>query len=283
MDADGVVKPWYMHENIYEMLSKLNEWYEKGYLYSEFDTVTYEQAMDFATAERMGAYVTWYNDPIYGSAALVKEDPENPVSWAALNNLTDVPEGGRVAWYSNAPYRVDLTLSSSSTEESAAAALKLIDWMYESTDNYMLATYGIEGTHWEYVDEDKTEFKLADDVSDKYASYYQLSEWYDYDKYPTLVVSDSDYATSQMHKVQEEAESLVCEPDDDWYITYDLSGTAAENLTADAADLIVEAYTRVIKGNYEKADWDNAVQGCWESDGSIRSAVWTEQYSARAK
>lgn len=283
VDEEGVVKPWYMHENIYKMFSKLSEWYEKGYLYSEFDTITYEQAMDFATAERMGAYVTWYNDPIYGSAPLVKDNPDNPVSWAALNNLTDVEEGGRVAWYSNAPYRVDLTLSSSSTEESAASALKLIDWMYQSTDNYMLATYGIEGTHWEYANEEKTEFQLADDVSEKYASFYQLSEWYDTDKYPTLIVSDSDYATSQMYKVQEEAEALICEPDDDWYMTYDLSGTPAENLTADANDLIVEAYTRVIKGNYEQSDWDSVVENCWEMDGSIRSAVWTEQYSARKK
>lgn len=280
VDENGEVKPWYVHEGVYTMLKKLNEWYEKGYLYSEFETLAYEEAMDLATAERIGVYACWYNDPIYGSASLVEEDPSNPVSWTALNVLTDVPEGGRAAWYSNPEYRIQLSLSSTSSPDAAEAALRLVDWIYESVDNYMLVTYGIEGVHWEYVDEEKTQFRYLEGAGDKYASFFQFSEWYDSSIFPSLVVEESDYAKFQMQKVQNEANALEMYPADDWFMTYDLTDTAAADLTSEATDWIKEAAIKVIKGDYNEEDWNRVVEECWETDGSIRSEVWTEQYNA---
>ena len=60
----------------------------------------------------------------------------------------------------------------------------------------------------------------------------------------------------------------------------DLNGTDAEFLTDDAQTLIDEAMEKALVGELDENGWNEAVQTAWETDGKIRSAVWTEQYHA---
>ena len=139
LDEDGTVKPWYMHPNCYAMLSKAQEWYEKGYIYPEYLTTTWEQITDIAAAGRILMFSGWYNDTIRPSGTIKEADPASNISWSAVGNFEDAPGSG--AWPTNPANQAELVLSSTAREPEAA--LKLINWILADIDNWMLCNYGI--------------------------------------------------------------------------------------------------------------------------------------------
>ena len=66
----------------------------------------------------------------------------------------------------------------------------------------------------------------------------------------------------------------------DYYIPYDFTGTEAEMLNNDADTIIEEAAAKVVSGEFGQSEWENAVKTAWDTDGTVRSKVWTEQYKA---
>ncbi len=272
LDEEGNIMPWYMHPNCWEMLKKAQEWYEKGYLYPEYITTTIEQVFDIAGADRIFMYTGWYNNTIAPSASIKEANPDSPISWTALNNLSDAP--GISAWPANPKNTAELVLSR--TAQEPEAALKLMNWILDDVDNWMLCAYGIEGEHWQWVEEGKT-FQLLPGAFDAYNLEYLLTEWFGEDA-PVQVAYEGDYVRGTAYKLENEINETETTYAFDYYVPYSVVGTEAEMLTDDAATFIDEATTRVIYGEYSEEDWNAAVQQAWEIDGQIRSKVWTEQY-----
>lgn len=278
LDDNGNVLPWYMHPNCYAMFEKCAEWYAKGYIYPEFVTNTWQQNVDLASAGRLFLFSGWYNDPVKGGRTIKKEDPDNPVAFAALNAIEGAP--GVSAWPTNPQNTAELVLSSTAREPEAA--LKLINWILDSKENWMLANYGIEGVHWDYTDETKTTFIRKEDAADRYLGVYAFTEWFD-DQVPQEVYQESDYYNSTNLQLQMEMKDVSFVESFDYYVPYSMIGTEAEMLTNDAETMILEAFTKIVYGEYDEDDWKNVVEICWDMDGQIRSKVWTEQYHALVK
>ena len=59
-----------------------------------------------------------------------------------------------------------------------------------------------------------------------------------------------------------------------------MTGTEAEFLSGDSTTTINEACAKVVTGEWGENEWNAAVKQAWDSEGSIYSAVWTEQYHA---
>ena len=280
LEADGTVKPWYAHENAYQMLETMQKWYANNWLYQEYLTVTTEQIQDLVRADRLAFASGWYNAPVAPSVDVVNANPDATIQWASVPAFTDVPEGGIAAWSSNPANAACVVLSS--TSKNAEWAIKLIDWMFASTENYMLCTYGIEGEHWEYTDDSKTTFRLMDGYGDKYnKGYFQIMEWFDTSKYPVEFVDEDNYSAYTIDQMQKTINDGIATVEAfDYFVPYDLTGTEAEMLNSDADTMIEEAAAKVINGEYGQEDWDAAVNTAMEIDGDIRSKVWTEQYHA---
>lgn len=274
---DGTVMPWYMHENAWALVSKGAEWYQKGYINQDYLTMTNETANDMGATDRIGMCSGWYNMGLQGTERLKQANPDTTCAWAAIPNFTDAPSGVN-AWGGNPTYMAEVALSATSTDPQWA--LKLLDWIYASEENYMLATYGIEGDHY-VLSEDGETFTQPDGATDRYMLEYQLLEWYDYDKYPEPYFSEDTstwraYTAWQMRNQIDAGIEAI--PSFDYYVPYDLNGTDAEYLTNDADTLIKEAMEKALVGELTEAEWNQTVQTAWEIDGQIRSAVWTEQY-----
>lgn len=278
LTSDGDIQPWYAHENAFPMLETLQKWYKNGWLYKEYLTVTTEQIQDLVRADRLAFASGWYNAPVAPSVDVVASNPDSRIEWSSVPAFTDAPAGGVSAWSSNPVYSACVVLSG--TSQNAEWAIRLIDWMFASTENYMLCTYGIEGEHWEYADDTKTTFRLLDGYSEKYnKGYYQLQEWFDESIYPAQFVDETDYSAYSISKMQKTINNGIATVEAfDYFVPYDLTGTDAEMLNNDAETMIEEAAAKVINGEYGEADWDKAVKTAMEIDGSIRSRVWTEQY-----
>ena len=278
LDEDGTVKPWYMHKNAWALVSKGAEWYQKGYINQDYLTMTNETANDMGATDRIGMCSGWYNMGLQGTERLVAANPDSTCSWAAIPNFTDAVSGVN-AWGGNPVYMAEVALSA--TSEDPQWALKLINWIFDSQDNYMLATYGIEGDHWVLSEDGKT-FTQPEGATDRYMLEYQLLEWYDYNKYPEPLITKENstwraYTAWEMRNQINDGIKAI--PPFDYYVPYDLNGTEAEFLTDDATTLIKEAMEKALVGELTEAQWNETVQTAWEIDGQIRSAVWTEQYN----
>ncbi len=279
LDEDGLVKPWYMHKNAWALIAKGAEWYQKGYINQDYLTMTNETANDMGATDRIGMCSGWYNMGLQGTERLVAATPDTTCAWAAIPNFTDAVSGVN-AWGGNPIYMAELALSA--TCENPEWALKLLDWIYTSEENYMLATYGIAGDHF-ILSEDGQTFTQPEGATDRYMLEYQLLEWYDYDKYPEPLVNQENstwraYTAYQMRNQIDAGISAI--PPFDYYVPYDLNGTDAEFLTDDAETLIKEAMEKAMVGELTEAEWNKTVETAWNIDGQVRSAVWTEQYFA---
>lgn len=277
IDEDGTLKPWYMHPNAWGLVSKAAEWYQKGYINQDYLTMTNETANDMGAADRIGMCSGWYNMGLQGTERLVAANPDSTCAWAAIPNFTDAP-GGVEAWGGNPVYMAEVALSATSTDPQWA--LKLINWIYSDQANYMLATYGIEGDHYILTDDGEF-FTQPEGATDRYMLEYQLLEWYDYDKNPEPYFSP-ETSTWRQYTAYEMRNQIYAGinaiPPFDYFVPYDLNGTDAEFLTDDANTLIQEAMEKALVGELTEDEWNQTVQTAWETDGKIRSEVWTQQY-----
>ena len=277
LDEEGNVMPWYMHPDAYKMLEKGHEWYEKGYIYPEYLTTGYDQIVDLAAADRIAVFSGWYNDTVRPSNTVRENNPDSTVSWAAMNNLQDAPAAS--FWPSNPKYRAVLAMTAAGKEPEAA--IRLLDWMVADDDNYMLMTYGIEGEHWEYKGEN--EYVRMPDADDRYLAEYQVLDWYDPTRFAQQYIEPEDWVQLELKKLRDQINAGDCQPPFDYYVPYSLAGTEADMLTSDAETLISETVTKVIYGQAGEDEWNEDVKTAWETDGQIRSKVWTEQYAPFAR
>jgi hypothetical protein len=144
----------------------------------------------------------------------------------------------------------------------------------------MLCARGLEGTEWNYTNDDKTEFAYTDNYADSYLGFYLLNEWYDDSTYPTQYIDPSDWKASQVKSLQDKINNEDVMESCDWFVPYDLTGTDAEFLAGDSTTTINEACAKVVTGEWGEDEWNAAVQNAWDTEGKTYSAVWTEQYHA---
>ena len=64
-----------------------------------------------------------------------------------------------------------MLFSSKMSEEKMVAAMKLVNWTFESWENFKLVCNGVEGVHWNY---DTSVVDLASAKKDRVVARYQL-------------------------------------------------------------------------------------------------------------
>src|SRR5699024_5925463 len=116
--------------------------------------------------------------------------------------------------------------------------------------------------------------------SDRYLGLYMLTEWYDTELYARQYVDSDIWKDVQVDKLQSKINTLDVIESCDWFVPYDFTGTEAEFLAGDSDTIINEACAKVVTGEWGEEEWNNAVETAWNTEGSVYSSVWTEQYHA---
>ncbi len=274
---DGTVRSIYEHPNFKLLLETFARWYQKGYMPREDNILTTTQRADLRIADRVAVTAGWYSTGVTAELN-IRENGNPDALYVALDPLTDVPEGGVVAWPANPPYDNQTVIMK--TSENAEWLVKYYDWMLSSSENLALVTYGIEGKHWQWVDKEKNIIELLPDAAN-YSAYYMLGNLYYYPLMPTLQVSpetprDYEYSVLQQ-KIRNNYTML---PAFDAIVAYDYTNTDAEYLTNDGYTAVEEAITKIVIGQKDISEWDRVVEQYKAVEGDIYSAVWTEQYHA---
>lgn len=135
---------WFDDEGLKQSLQRSADLYASGVLDPEIFTTTFDHADQLVAADRVVCVGN-----AYGFQRTADEKPEQ--KWVFLTNLVNDINGGATTWsYS---YEVGMHIGIVATTKHAAEIVQIIDWICASQENYALATWGVQGTDWDY-DED---------------------------------------------------------------------------------------------------------------------------------
>lgn len=274
---DGTVHIIYEHPNFKHFLETFARWYEKGYMHVEANTLTTTQSADLRNANRVACTAGWYSTGV-GAELTLREEGVTDALYVALPPLTDVPEGGVIAWPSNPVYDQQTVIMKNA--EHADKLIQYYDWMVSSPENLALVAYGIEGVHWNWYDKEANIIELTSNASN-YSGYYSLGNMYYYPQMPTVHITPDaarDYENDVLQK--DIRNTMITIPAFDATVSYSYDGTEAESLSGDGITMVEEAITRIILGQMPVDEWDHVIAEYKALEGDIYSAIWTEQYNA---
>ncbi|MDF2647315.1 MAG: extracellular solute-binding protein [Paenibacillus sp.] len=146
IDTDSKVKPAVMHPGYKEFITKMADWYQKGYIYKEAFSAKNERIVELIKQNRAAAYAGWYSTIAGNESALQQNDPK-----AKYEVAVDL-KGSK--GYVTSMGGIDVSgWAISKNSKNPEAVMKYINWLHSDIENYFLAFYGIKDKHWKYVDE----------------------------------------------------------------------------------------------------------------------------------
>lgn len=162
--ADNTVKPWVLQPGVLDWVTRMNEWWEKGYFFA--DTFTQFDEPELFRTCNVGVWMGWYS-----RITLITPQIESAcegITWTRTS-ITG-PEGylATVAPQTASAYVV--------TRKAAnpAAVIQFMNWVYDANnlDNQLIARYGIPEEMWWYEDRDAN--VVDRDVNSGYVSEYMM-------------------------------------------------------------------------------------------------------------
>ncbi|MDP3952941.1 extracellular solute-binding protein [Microbacterium sp.] len=154
VNDDDEVVPSFQSDEFKDAMEWYRELYEQGAVNNEFVTVQKQNQQDAIAQSKGGIVITGLFEAKNYMALAQSADPETPMAWALVNDMTydDVPRrilsdtnGGFGGWLAISTTRVK-------TEDDLRAVLGYLDKLLDE-EAFMLMTNGIDGTHYEVSDD----------------------------------------------------------------------------------------------------------------------------------
>lgn len=148
VDADGKVKPPVLHPGYKDFVTKMADWYKKGYIYKEAFSSNRDKLIELIKQNRVAGAAVWYTT-VFGNDALLRQNvPE--AKYVVAEELQG-PKGyvSSSRGVSRSGYMI------SKNAQNPEAAIKYINWLQSDLENYLTAFFGIKDKHWRYVDPEK--------------------------------------------------------------------------------------------------------------------------------
>ena len=163
VDQDGTISSWFESEEFKKDAEFMHEAYTRGLIDPDVLSITQEQISDLI---QRGIYVFAFGcSDAY--ATTKKEFPEIDKDGVIAYRFN--PEKGSVR-----PWAFKNGNAVPSTSTNPEGAVKFLNWIYSSQENYDLFFYGIEGVNYTVPEEGKIA-KAGLDSSDP--NYWAFSEW----------------------------------------------------------------------------------------------------------
>ena len=163
VDQDGTISSWFESEEFKKDADFMHEAYTRGLIDPDVLSITQEQISDLI---QRGIYV--FSFGCSDAYTITKKE------------FPDIDKDGVIAWRFNPekgsvrPWAFKNGNAVPSTSTNPEGAVKFLNWLYSSQENYDLFFYGIEGVNYTIPEEGKIA-KAALDSSDP--SYWSFSEW----------------------------------------------------------------------------------------------------------
>lgn len=173
LDENGNYTRVESHPNFEKYIETIQSWRIKGYLSPDYDTVTWQQnQLDFQ-AGKQGMCIGWYS---YGETAypvLSQIVPDAEIAHLNVVNGLGADKADEIGY---APATViNTAVHIFSNSKNAESIIRYFDWLVSDVDNYMLASTGIDGIHYEFDKENntlKTKPKYSDPAVKGYNGLY---------------------------------------------------------------------------------------------------------------
>ena len=140
--ADNKVKLAVVQPGYKDFMAQVAKWYEDGILYKESFNINTTQLRELVQEGRVASSLEWYSAMGVALQKMYQADENTPAVGAFTHSITG-PEGicetaikGSVA---------GLVISAKSSEETAEACLKMVDFQLSDLTAWYNSTYGIDG------------------------------------------------------------------------------------------------------------------------------------------
>ncbi|GGF43317.1 sugar ABC transporter substrate-binding protein [Microbacterium sorbitolivorans] len=269
LNDDGEVVASFATDAFVEAMEWYHDLYVDGAVTQEFVTVQKQNQQDAIAQGKGGIVVTGLFDAKNYMALAQSSDPETPMSWAIVNDVThdDVPRrivsdtnGGLGGWYA-------ISKSSVKTEDELKVVLGVLDKLL-TEEGFGLMTNGIEGEHFEYEDDgavtilDQTRWEQ--EVQPFSSS--RLSE--------TIKVfpSTTEYVNEATEKMAE---------NDEYTITNVAQSLTSETFDSRWTEVLQQArdtYNKYMVGQLELSDYEKLIEDLRAGDLGKIEAEFTAAY-----
>jgi putative aldouronate transport system substrate-binding protein len=248
---DGQVVPSFTTDAFKEAMEWYRGVYENGWVNQEFVTVQKQNQQDGIARGKGGIVVTGLFEAKNYMAMAKSADPNTPMAWALINDLTydDVPRrilsdtaGGMGGWLAIPKNEV-------ATEEELRKVLGFIDKLLDE-EAYGLMTNGIEGEHYE-VDSDGVVT-----ITDQTAWEQEVQPWSSSRPSEKVVLykSSDPYVNEANEKMLENEEYVVTNP------AQSLSSKTYDTRWSTIEQQVIDAYNQYITGQIEMADYEATIE-----------------------
>jgi putative aldouronate transport system substrate-binding protein len=162
---DKKIKPAELQPGFRDFVAKMHDWYTKGYITPEFTTLTRNRARTMIKQNKVGATAMWYSNVTLSMWALQQNTPTADYQF---------PVGGL-----RGPMGKAETIDGPSTKgalfsaksKNSAVSMKVLNFLYSSPVNYMIAWLGPEGKNWKWKDRRKCIYEIVPNRSGYYSDY----------------------------------------------------------------------------------------------------------------
>lgn len=169
-DEGWTVENYFAQDEFYDILGKLREWYQAGYMKGDIATDT-ENETTYMSA---GTLFATFSNSEDGVETQLKSS--TGYDWTCFKIKTPLLDTATLT---------SMTWAVSSATEVPEAAVKFLNLAYTDKDLSNLMCYGVEGTHWEYA-EDGT-VKYPDGMDSSNSGYPSSTYW----EMPNSLIADS--------------------------------------------------------------------------------------------
>lgn len=271
VDTDGKIKPYFMAPGYTDFLAKMADWYKKGILHKEIATMTSQQARDTFNAGQSGEIMNWIQNVSLDESLLQAKVPDGKL--AGVPPLKGTYPG---CYTSSVPWGWGTCITASC--KNPEAAMQYINYTLATDEGYLLTTYGVEGTQWEWADQSKGIIKeLLKPTDDLYVG----TGGENHLTCGVLKSIFSKYSTSQrdmdfMNWLNDPTK-VSTSTAVDMNVAYDNSKMDGQENFAALDTLINEAKWKIIMGDQPVSTWDSVVKD-WLSKGGDK---WIDGHTAQ--
>lgn len=144
--SDGKVKPNELRPEYRQFIGKMAEWYKKGYIYKEAFSSNRDRYKELIKQNKVGIVTTWGS-----TMPMVYQDLKDnvPTQDYQMVHTLQGPKG-KIETLNPAGVSSLMIPKKSKNKE---AAIKYVNWEFQSLDNNMTAWYGIKDKDWKWADE----------------------------------------------------------------------------------------------------------------------------------
>lgn len=271
--SDGKVKLGSLRPEYKEFVARVADWYKKGYLYKEALSSNRDRYKELIKQNKVGVITTWGS-----TMPMVYQDLKDNVpsqDYQMVHTLQG-PKGKIETLAAGGSNSLMIPKKSKNKE----AAVKYVNWEFQSLDNNMVTWYGIKDKDWKWTDEKN---KVYERVNTNYCSEFvtglgsPLKERIFITNDPKLKFYLEWYRDWQFNYDR-------TKKPDDYGVLYDDKLLREKVPTlGDLNRLGAEGFVKFVTGARPMSEWDKYVDELDKAGAQTWSDAVTEQYKANKK